>query len=256
MRVIRQEDHLAHHGIQGQEWGVRNGPPYPIDHKTLKAGTKVNNVSLEKSSKKNLKSNKWIYTYNPNDEWDSKVYKGPFSMYLKNYRSASGASVYEHAYKVVKDLKMPTKAERVGEFNKMYKENKELVDTEMNQVLKEVRNTGFDKYLFEGTDSTSTEASQLNSKNLYLLFNKAMENNQAYLSTRKYSEIMSTKWDAMVDDFNQKIYNEAHDPVIIFDRSASLKPIKRAREVPMKEIWKNYDYVGETLYKKGKGVLL
>ena len=67
---------------------------------------------------------------------------------------------------------------------------------------------------------------------------------------------MSTKWDAMVDDFNQKIYNEAHDPVIIFDRSASLKPIKRAREVPMKEIWKNYDYVGETLYKKGKGVLL
>lgn len=22
--------YLAHHGIQGQKWGVRNGPPYPL----------------------------------------------------------------------------------------------------------------------------------------------------------------------------------------------------------------------------------
>lgn len=24
-------DHLEHHGIKGQKWGVRNGPPYPLD---------------------------------------------------------------------------------------------------------------------------------------------------------------------------------------------------------------------------------
>lgn len=24
-------DELAHHGIDGQKWGVRNGPPYPLD---------------------------------------------------------------------------------------------------------------------------------------------------------------------------------------------------------------------------------
>lgn len=23
---------LAHHGIKGQQWGIRNGPPYPLDH--------------------------------------------------------------------------------------------------------------------------------------------------------------------------------------------------------------------------------
>lgn len=22
---------LRHHGVKGQEWGVRNGPPYPIE---------------------------------------------------------------------------------------------------------------------------------------------------------------------------------------------------------------------------------
>lgn len=26
-----KEDILAHHGVDGQKWGVRNGPPYPLD---------------------------------------------------------------------------------------------------------------------------------------------------------------------------------------------------------------------------------
>lgn len=30
---------LAHHGIKGQKWGVRNGPPYPLD-KSVSAGLK------------------------------------------------------------------------------------------------------------------------------------------------------------------------------------------------------------------------
>ena len=30
------EDYLAHHGIEGQKWGVRNGPPYPLDPKVYK----------------------------------------------------------------------------------------------------------------------------------------------------------------------------------------------------------------------------
>ena len=35
--VKRTEDFLAHHGIKGQKWGVKNGPPYPLgynDHNT------------------------------------------------------------------------------------------------------------------------------------------------------------------------------------------------------------------------------
>ena len=31
---------LAHHGVKGQKWGVRNGPPYPLD-KSKKSGTIV-----------------------------------------------------------------------------------------------------------------------------------------------------------------------------------------------------------------------
>ena len=28
---LAPEDELFHHGIKGQKWGVRNGPPYPLD---------------------------------------------------------------------------------------------------------------------------------------------------------------------------------------------------------------------------------
>ena len=29
-RIVYNQNYLAHHGIQGQKWGVRNGPPYPL----------------------------------------------------------------------------------------------------------------------------------------------------------------------------------------------------------------------------------
>lgn len=34
--------YLMHHGIQGQKWGVRNGPPYPLDEKILRNPFKMN----------------------------------------------------------------------------------------------------------------------------------------------------------------------------------------------------------------------
>ena len=27
---VKKNDYLAHHGILGQKYGVRNGPPYPL----------------------------------------------------------------------------------------------------------------------------------------------------------------------------------------------------------------------------------
>lgn len=43
-RIVRTNDYLVHHGILGQKWGVRNGPPYPIGHssKHKSGGLKYN----------------------------------------------------------------------------------------------------------------------------------------------------------------------------------------------------------------------
>lgn len=37
---IYRSDYLAHHGVAGQKWGQRNGPPYPLDEKAHSASEK------------------------------------------------------------------------------------------------------------------------------------------------------------------------------------------------------------------------
>lgn len=40
--------YLQHHGIEGQQWGVKNGPPYPLERQ------KKRKNKVKKSSKKNV----------------------------------------------------------------------------------------------------------------------------------------------------------------------------------------------------------
>ena len=61
---------------------------------------------------------------------------------------------------------------------------------------------------------------------------------------------MSSKYDAMVDDNNQGVYNKAHDPVIIFKANTVLKPIS-TKFVNMQELSEAYNYVKSELNKEG-----
>lgn len=47
-------DYLAHHGIQGQKWGHRNGPPYPlVDGQRSSTENKLNKTSKSAKAKGN-----------------------------------------------------------------------------------------------------------------------------------------------------------------------------------------------------------
>lgn len=48
-RLGHHEEHLEHHGVAGQKWGVRNGPPYPLNRKL--AVSSKDRVFLSGSSK-------------------------------------------------------------------------------------------------------------------------------------------------------------------------------------------------------------
>lgn len=53
-------DYLSHHGIEGQRWGVRNGPPYPLKESlSTRVGKKraQNRISyIESNTKKQIAS--------------------------------------------------------------------------------------------------------------------------------------------------------------------------------------------------------
>lgn len=46
MRNDYNSNFLAHHGVQGQKWGVKNGPPYPLNNEKL--ASKLHKLAVEK----------------------------------------------------------------------------------------------------------------------------------------------------------------------------------------------------------------
>lgn len=243
---------LYHHGIVGQKWGIRRGPPYPIDDKILRKGTKLNSVSPVNNSFEYRNNGRWMYTYNPKDEWDSKVYRGPFSSYKSR---ETDSIIYEHQYEVVKDLRMPTKKERIDEFINLYKSHKIMTafDLKREQSDLKLSNRGSKEAQNLKIWKLKTEE---DFNRAYEIFNHAMENVNSFKTTKAYAKIMSEKYDAMVDDNNQEVYNGVHDPIIIFRANEVLKEIGQARWVDMNEIAENYNYVQNERIKQGKVVYL
>lgn len=250
--------YLVHHGIKGQQWGVRNGPPYPIEDKVLKKGTRLNSVSSKHiDSDAYKKTGRDLYTYRADEEWDNKVYKGPFSKYLVMYRGAR--FIAEHKYETIADLRMPTQKERKDAFKELLDEKNFLKkaaflnDLEKGRNMLVVNKVGSPK---EIESYKNFKTSNIKTKEqldvAYSIFNHLMEASNQFSITRQYMNTMRSRYDAMVDDNNQGVYNKAHDPIIIFEADKYLKSLhNEKRYLSYNEIIDNYNAVKEELAKEG-----
>lgn len=271
-------DSISHYGTVGMHHGVRkyqyedgsltpagrerygvgpardkNGTPYPIEDKVLPKGTKLNSIEyvFDPSDPKK----KWKYTYNPKNEWDSKVYRGAFSVYKSNWGQYPLKDV---SYEVTRDLKMPNSKERYEAFKKVYDENKKVAVKDLSNVQGMLKKYGFDKQGERDKKSVAVDLSNLKTeddyKAAYDVFNHAMENVNSFKTTKKYAKLMEKNFDAMVDDNNQGVYNDAQDPVIIFNQK-DLKWLNTDFKV-LDNMYKNYTDVKTELNKHGKAVKL
>lgn len=249
---------LSHHGIKGQKWGVRNGPPYPIEDKVLRKGTILGNVSaLKDPHKMSSKDKRWMYFYNPNDEWDKKVYEGPFSVYLKYYRYPGEAIVKKYRYEVVQDLKMPTQKERIDLFKDMLKGpngDKYLKELVKHNDYRKMYGYRYCQSLQGGGLFSKPSASNFLKKDekdikdaYQWAFGSLMENITRSSFASDYAKKISEKYDAMVDDNNVNKYNKAHYPLIIFNVEKAIRQLDDPKEIGFDELLKNYKDVEKKL---------
>lgn len=231
----------------------KNGTPYPVEDKVLRKGTKLNSIEYAYDPSDSKK--KWKYTYNPKNEWDSKVYRGPFSVYKSNWGQYPLKDV---SYEVTRDLKMPNSKERYEAFKKVYDENKKVAVKDLSNVQGRLKKYGFDKQGEREKKSVDVDLSNLKTeddyKAAYDVFNHAMENVNSFKTTKKYAKLMEKNFDAMVDDNNQGVYNDAQDPIIIFNQK-DLKWLNTDFKT-LDNMYKNYTDVKTELNKQGKVVKL
>lgn len=256
------EDYICHYGRKNQKWGVRNGPPYPIEDKVLKAGTRLNSVSSTWSTDEYKNTGRSIYTYRPDELWDKKVYEGAFADYLVTYRGARQLRIHE--FETTEDMKMPTSKERKDRFKELLNDKqkgetvkKDLKDVQDLLVKYHIGNLKEqEQYKNFDVNDIKTEDDL---KVAYDIFNHAMETSYYYKSTREYMDIMQKNYDAMVDDNNQGSYNEARDPIIVFNARKFLKDVadyKAPKYVTMESLDRNVEEVRAVLKEHGKKLQL
>lgn len=251
---------LRHHGVKGQEWGVRNGPPYPIET-GMRKGTTLYSVTVdEKKNTKNPKNPKTEMVYTYRDEWDKKVYEGPYATYLKRAKLSrfgiEGKSfVNVHEYRTLKDFKMPTKKQRIDEFKKLYSDEKDKVVEELDIARRDAAEQDNRESLTTGMSYEDLDLRSIKTarewNTAYELFHVAMIDYNIYETTKEYVKRMAKNYDAMVDDFDQYLYNEARDPVIIFRTKGYVEELSSQKLTNAKRV-KNLINVWGQLKIKGK----
>ena len=119
MRNDFESNYLMHHGILGQKYGVRNGPPYPLDAKDHSASEK------KAGYKKSIGGGRNEELYDKNQTKKKK----------NKYQNADGSLTKKATKKLLKNAKYDKQKEDIKRYSKMSSEEfeKELKRTKSVQ---------------------------------------------------------------------------------------------------------------------------
>lgn len=224
---------LCHHGVKGQQWGVKNGPPYPIDKNkgkvTISRGTKFSRISLDTEE---LKKGHAYVTYLQDD---SDRYSGFFA--AKLYGQTMGKKpVYQVEFESNKDLLSPSKKERVDTFLDLYK-NDPVIKTELIDYYKKEKKPFLPKSFINKKFSEMDEEDLKNKG--YDVFVRSLGGND-YIRDQYFRKLASEGYSFVVDDEDAGTYGKS--PAIIFDRADV--SYSKNRELSSKEIFGNFKKYG------------
>lgn len=245
-------DYLMHHGIEGQKWGVRHGPPYPLDRQKEVTGRNSNNSKSQKKAKdewgvrkldvdKNgdlsLKKGtivKRISLSKADPTYDNKKYvsinqedHSQWSSYMGEGYIKRNLTTYEQTYILNKDLKIMSSEKQGKLYLEMMEDDVNFYNSSVldaSEVIQEMGPMNGDIL-----HPTVAEASELISRNIAL---------QTDTAKRFIKRVEDLKYDAVFDTHGT---NTAKLPIIVFNPDENMTKYKEPEySEPVKQFFKKY----------------
>lgn len=243
------QTYLIHHGILGQKWGKRNGPPYPLDASDHSASEKKAGwqKSLDKKEKRNddryrdnregvvIKRGSTIHRISSvNNEthegrayatYKEKDYKG----YLNRAKFSSkidGGSQFDMTMKVTKDLVIPSEKARIDTFIEFISTDpkaKADIANVMSRVCvfnlpsgKQVSLVSAKKKLKQYNSMSEDKMRKIGYKDFAVAmgFDKSLQE-------KFFAKLSEKGYNATVDDADAKVVSDT--PIIVFERKDTLE---------------------------------
>ena len=214
--------YLSHHGIQGQQWGVRHGPPYPLQKgnysTTIKAGHKVQRVShiVEDDDSQ---SGSMYFTF---DKRDQQRYEKVFGTYLK-FRDIKAKDINVNTFETTVDLKAPSLETAYKEFSDLWDNDAQFRSKLGEYYKKDAKNIGaiLPKSFYSNRYQNKPDSYD-KSKIYDKVFVRSLGSDDTYVKD-KYFNSLSKKGYNMVIDRQDQINNMGYYPAIMFDRKDNVK---------------------------------
>lgn len=234
------ENYLRHYGVLGMKWGVRRSreqlgyrdySPQKGDV-TLKKGASFQRIATNS----NQGFTKGVYTSYKKADRD--LYKGVLGRMRISYLQKTGQDVAlkEITMKAKKDIHLPSKDVRIGQFKK-------LVEEDPDGVKKLIEDHEFSRY---GKTNVSYDRDYINKneKKAYEKFNDALAlgtaSENGKVIKKYYSNLQKLGYDAIPDENDIRLSTfKAEAPIIMFNTKQSIGKVE-TRDLSASEVFRAY----------------
>ena len=229
------------------------------DDIVIEKGTQLNNVGSKEKLKlrgnvdvgvnpitlihprKRSDNEKKLFVYKEDDPHDKDVYEGAFTKYIK-YRDWTN-QIFKQKFEAIDDIVSPSAQRRAELFVETYRENPKLYSKIINRTdaYAQARkrqgvkySPGLESFIGKAVFDKNTSDADLK-KYGYGLFNMGNEWNDPLTvrgNNKYYKKLKKSGYNALIDDNNAGIYNDAHSPTIVLDAKKYLRNVGSERLTP------------------------